>query len=295
MNMRIWTFTFLITVLIAACRAPGISQIAEYPERERILPPSLSIVAWNAEKGGDPRFKSDLRTLIMEQQPDFVFLQEARANMLKTKQIGGHFAGSWKYPRPGGPTIGLLTLSRVPPGRIQPVPTRGREFLVTAPKLSLITEYPLPNGDSLLAVNVHLLTFERWSTINVRAQLDELQSILAAHRGPVVLAGDFNTWNKKRLDLVDDLAEALQLKEVTGFPDGRHTAGLGASFLNWLFGIDKDLPLDRVFYRGFKHHTARVLPYDSSDHRAILVTLVLPSSREQVVQQTEASYLGAAH
>jgi endonuclease/exonuclease/phosphatase (EEP) superfamily protein YafD len=294
MNMRVRTLTFLFTILITACRAPGVSQIAEYPEREPVLPPNLSIVAWNAEKGGDPQFKSDLRTLIMEQQPDFVFLQEAKADLLETNQIGGHFAGSWKYPRPGGPTIGLLTLSRMPPERVQPVPTRGREFLVTAPKLSLITEYPLPNGDSLLAVNVHLLTFERWATINVRAQLNELQSIIAAHRGPVLLAGDFNTWNQKRLDLVDALAEALQLTEVTDFPDGRHTAGLRASFLNWVFGIDKDLPLDRVYYRGFRHHTARVLTYDSSDHRAILVTLVLRSSREQVVQQTEASYLGAA-
>jgi endonuclease/exonuclease/phosphatase (EEP) superfamily protein YafD len=294
MHMRIWTFTFLITILITACRAPGVSQIAEYPERERILPPSLSVVAWNAEKGGDPKFKSDLRTLIREQQPDFVFLQEAKADLLETNQIGGHFAGSWKYPRPGGPTIGLLTLSRVPPERVQPVPTRGREFLVTAPKLSLITEYPLPNGDSLLAVNVHLLTFERWATINVRAQLAELRSIITAHPGPLLLAGDFNTWNQKRLDLVDALAEELQLTEVTGFPAGRHTAGLGASFMNWVFGIDKDLPLDRVYYRGFRHHTARVLPYDSSDHRAILVTLVLPPGPGQTAQHTEASYLGDA-
>lgn len=294
MNIRVRTFTFLFTMVITACRAPGVSQIAEFPERERVLPASLSIVAWNAEKGGASQFKSDLRTLIMAQQPDFVFLQEARADLFETTEIGGHFAGSWKYPRPGGPTIGLLTLSRVPPAKVQPVPTRGREFLVTAPKLSLITEYPLPNGDTLLAVNIHLLTFERWTTINVRAQLDELQSILAAHPGPLILAGDFNTWNQKRLYLVDALAEELQLTEVAGFPDGRRTAGLGVSLLNWVFGIDKDLPLDRVYYRGFRHHTARVLPYESSDHRAILVTLVLPPGPGQAVQQTEAAYFGAA-
>jgi endonuclease/exonuclease/phosphatase (EEP) superfamily protein YafD len=43
------------------------------------------------------------------------------------------------------------------------MPTRDREFGVTAPKVSLVTEYPLPNGKNLLAVNVHLLNFEVWS------------------------------------------------------------------------------------------------------------------------------------
>jgi len=31
----------------------------------------------------------------------------------------------------------------------------------------------------------------------------------------------------------------------------------------------------RVFYRGFTDHSEKVLTYDSSDHRAIQVTLVL--------------------
>ena len=294
MLIRARTFAILFTFLFAACRAPGISQVAEYPDRERTLPPHLSIVTWNTQKGGDPQFKADLRTLIAEEQPDFVFLQEAKADLSESNQIGGYFAGSWKYPWPGGPTIGLLTLSRVPPGRIEPLPSKGREFLITAPKLSLLTVYLLPNGDSLLAVNVHLLAFERWGTRNVRAQLDELQAIITEHPGPVILAGDFNTWSQKRLDLVDELAEELQLTEVTGFPAGRHTAGMRTSLMNWVFGIDKDLPLDRVYYRGFRHHTARVLPYGSSDHSAILVTLALPSGQRQAVQQMEASSLDVA-
>ena len=69
----------------------------------------------------------------------------------------------WSYPWPGGKTIGVQTLSRVPPVRIQSMPTRYREFVVTAPKVSLVTEYPLPNGEIVLAVNVHLLNFEVWS------------------------------------------------------------------------------------------------------------------------------------
>ena len=95
------------------------------------------------------------------------------------------------------------------------------------------------------------------------------------HSGPVVLAGDFNTWNKKRLGLASQFAEDLQLKEVTDFPAGRTTADMHLSYLNWFFGVDKKLPLDRIYYRGFANYFAQVLSYESSDHRPILVKLIL--------------------
>jgi endonuclease/exonuclease/phosphatase (EEP) superfamily protein YafD len=91
------------------------------------------------------------------------------------------------------------------------------------------------------------------------------------------MAGDFNTWNEKRLVLVIGLAEDLQLQEVTEIPPGRKTADFRSSCLNWFFGVEKELPLDRVYYRGFADYSAEILPYTSSDHRAILVTLTLES------------------
>jgi endonuclease/exonuclease/phosphatase (EEP) superfamily protein YafD len=105
--------------------------------------------------------------------------------------------------------------------------------------------------------------------------LDDLEAVMQEHDGPIVLVGDFNTWSQKRLDLVQAVVEKLSLTEVIDFPAGRKTGDKKTSFLNWLFGIDKELPLDRVYYRGFADHSAKVLTYDSSDHRAIQVTLVL--------------------
>jgi len=270
---------FSLVVLTASCQARDVIKISEFPEQQRAVPASITIVNWNAQKGANPQFKSDLSRLVIASRPDFVFLQEARADLLQTKRIGGYFASSWSYPWPNGKTIGLLTLSYVPPTRIQPVPSNYKEFFITAPKLSLVTEYPLANGQRLLAINVHLLAFERWSTAGIRSQLDDLEALMREHDGPIVLVGDFNTWSQKRLDLVQEVVDALNLTEVTDFPAGRRTGDKKTSFLNWLFGIDKELPLDRVFYRGFTDHSAKVLTYDSSDHRAIQVTLVLDTRR----------------
>ena len=135
------------------------------------------------------------------------------------------------------------------------MPSKYREFRVTAPKVSLVTEYPLSKRENLLAVNVHLLNFERWSVKKISHQLEDLKTIIANHSGPIVMAGDFNTWNQKRLKLVKQIARDIKLKEVTDFPKNRRTGELKSDFWNEVFGIDKDLPLDRVFFQRFCAHS----------------------------------------
>jgi len=271
--------TLVLVALMAACQAREVVEISQFPGQGRDVPERITIVSWNAEKGASPQLSGDLVNLIITNRPDFVFLQEARADLLETERIGGHFAASWRYPWPDGETIGLLTLSQVPPLRIQPMPSKHKEFFVTAPKLSLVTVYSLADGERLMTVNVHILAFERFQTVGIRTQLQDLEAVMAAHTGPIVLTGDFNTWSHKRLDVLEGIVDALGLTEVEDFPPGRRLGDKSNSLLNWLFGIDEGLPLDRVYYRGFSHHSAKVLTYDSSDHRAIQVTLELEPQR----------------
>jgi endonuclease/exonuclease/phosphatase (EEP) superfamily protein YafD len=250
-------------------------KVAEFPEPDQTLPPTITLVNWNTQKGAHPQFNFDLAQLLERENPDIVFLQETRADLVQVEPMGGYFANGWSYPWPGGMTVGVLTLSRISPVRIDPVSTRYREFFVTAPKVSLITEYRLPGGQSLLTVNVHLLNFERWGDLKIRDQLEDLKSILKFHSGPIIMAGDFNTWNQKKLQLVEEVTGELNLTEVMEFPDGRTTGDLKSDFINTIFGIHSKLPLDRVYYRGFSIDSARILPYESSDHQPIAVQLTL--------------------
>jgi endonuclease/exonuclease/phosphatase (EEP) superfamily protein YafD len=271
-----FVINLILTVIIAlsvSCRGTGAMKVAEFSEHDQSLPRTITLVNWNVQKGADPQFISDLDRLLEQEQPDIVFLQEARADLIQAEQMGGYFANGWSYPWPGGTMVGVLTLSRIPPLRIEPVSSRYREFFVTAPKVSLITEYPLPNGKSLLTVNVHLLNFERWGDLKIRDQLEDLRAILKIHTGPVIMAGDFNTWNEKKLRLVEEIARDLKLTEVMDFPAGRTTGDMQSAFFNSIFGIQTELVLDRVYYRGFSIDSARVLPYESSDHNPIAVRL----------------------
>jgi endonuclease/exonuclease/phosphatase (EEP) superfamily protein YafD len=274
-RLFITTILALITVLAVSCRGAGVRKVAEFPENNQTLPLTITLVNWNAHKGANPQFISDLEKLLEQEKPDIVFLQEAHADLIQEELMGGYFANGWSYPWPGGPMVGVLTLSRIPPLRIEPVSSKYREFFVTAPKVSLVTEYPLPNGESLLTVNVHLLNFERWGDLKIRDQLEELISILKSHLGPIIMAGDFNTWNEKRLQLVEEIVSDLKLTEVMDFPAGRTTGDMKSDFFNSIFGIQSELPLDRVYYQGFSIDSARVLPYESSDHKPIAVQMTL--------------------
>jgi len=122
---------------------------------------------------------------------------------------------------------------------------------------------------------VHCLNFERWGTLKFGAQLAALKALMATHKGPILLAGDFNTWNQRRLRLVTALARELQLTEVGEFSGALTTGDHQSTVVNWLLGIDRTLALDRVYYRGLSPLSATVLPLTSSDHRALQVTFAV--------------------
>lgn len=234
---------------------------------------SLTVVSWNAQKAGNAGFHTDLAELLAREQPDLLLLQEGVRELAQSPGHHGFFAPSWHYPWPGGKAVGIVTLSALPALRLAPLNTAAREFEVTAPKTSLISEHALSPDVSLLAANVHLLAFERFGLEDFRRQVEEIAVALADHDGPVLLAGDFNVWSRRRLAILEEAVARLGLVEVAGFPDGRRTGDLGRSWLNALVDVDPALALDRVFVRDLAVRERTVLPYATSDHAPLRVTL----------------------
>ena len=280
------TIVASIVALISSCRVTGIEQLSRFPAAQTELPAEFTLVNWNVHKGTSPQIRDELRALVRRESPDLLFLQEAKADLYEADpseeaRLGGFLARSWRYPWPRGDTVGVSTLSRVAPRWVESVPTQWRELIVTAPKASLVAEYPVGNGATLLVVNVHCMNFERWGTRKLRSQLADLQRVMARHDGPILLAGDFNTWNQRRLALIDKLANDLRLREVEDFDGQRMTGARRWRCANWLLGIDKELPLDRVYYRGLVPGGATVLGYESSDHKALRVTFSVARASQE--------------
>ncbi len=107
----------------------------------------------------------------------------------------------------------------------------------------------------MLVVNLHAVNFEL-GMATFREQLNDLTALIHRHQGPVILAGDFNTWSDKREFWLNKLVGELGLQEAIPVPDLRRTA----------FGR----PLDHLYYRNLDLVDVSSPATDASDHNPIM-------------------------
>lgn len=225
---------------------------------------NLDLLSWNIHKGEDPGWREDLKE--MARETELVLLQEALL-LEDMKQPFGENA-FWSFS-PGYQadsfTSGVMTASRVSPDLICSMQTV--EPWLNTPKAASILRFPIQDSrKSILLVNMHSVNFalgmEEFSD-----QIDSVVRVLKAHRGPVVLSGDFNTWKDSRMQLLTNTAKEMGLTAVEFTPDHR---------TQWFGNY-----LDYIFIRGFEVKKARIPAVTSSDHNPLKVTLEL---KEDVVE-----------
>ena len=215
----------------------------------------ISLLNWNIYKGQRSNWASDFSKFI--QHHDIVILQEA-VLVKELYQALNRQALNWSLNTAfyyDDAEAGVLSASKV--RALRRCGLRSEEPLIKIPKTMLITEYPLSDGlPNLLVANIHAINF----TIGTEAyelQIDLLTDAIAHHDGPVIVAGDFNTWSDRRMSIVERMAERLSLNAVTYKNHNRLT----------IFGN----PLDHVFYKGLKLIAEENPRVSSSDHNPISV------------------------
>lgn len=217
----------------------------------------LVLTSWNAQKSTGRRWEDEVHELV--ENSDILLLQEAAIVSAKQEVLPHPFVAiaeafySWV-----GPT-GLLSASEVEP--MASCTFLIREPLLRSNKASNVLLFPLPDREStLLVINIHSVNFSLGLGAYTR-QVELLAEVMAAHSGPIIFGGDLNTWNQRRVDLIDELASRLQLQEVAFSPDSR------ARFLG--------RPLDRIYYRGLRVLDARTMASASSDHDPVIAVFAL--------------------
>jgi endonuclease/exonuclease/phosphatase (EEP) superfamily protein YafD len=232
------------------------------PARAGALDPGLIRVAtWNLHKETDPGWESDLGRLLA--QSDIVLLQEAGVSpelraVVERAGLSWLLSSAFEYR---GFEYGVLTATRAPP--TSACTLRATEPLLQIPKAALITHYRIAGREETLAVvNVHAINFT-FGTGEYGAQLDAAAETLRSHRGPIVFAGDFNTWNEERSAVVRALARRLGLVPVDLTVDER-TRFMGGRIFDW------------VYARGLEVVAASAWRVESSDHNPVSVTFRVP-------------------
>ncbi|ENT8828188.1 endonuclease/exonuclease/phosphatase family protein [Proteus mirabilis] len=214
---------------------------------------TLKIAVWNIYKQQRVNWRSMLETLATDTQ--LLLLQEAQTTPELVRFAGKNHLIADQVPALAFQQhpAGVMTLSSSHP--IYCCPLREKEPFLRLAKSALITVYPLITGEHLMVINVHAINFSFGVDVYQR-QLNSLSTHIIDHKGPVILAGDFNAWSRPRVNVLKRFARRLKLKEVIFEKDLRTRA----------FGK----PLDYIFYRGLSLNKAEILITDASDHNPLV-------------------------
>ncbi len=233
-----------------------------HAESEALNPDHVRVSVWNICKGaGGMLFEHDYR--ILSYLSDLMLLQEAllsRRSLRMFCEQGFEAVHGASYMRRDSLRDGVLTASRVVSHAEKArIICKYPEPILNTPKAALVSFYPLlGRNDKLMVVNIHATLIRR-----VKRAAEELESLmqqLPAHSGPMIFAGDFNTFTANYLDTISEVLSAYGLKRVAIDNDPRSPFG----------------SLDQIFVRGLRIKQVVVdTTIASSDHFPIICHLAI--------------------
>jgi endonuclease/exonuclease/phosphatase (EEP) superfamily protein YafD len=229
----------------------------------------MGIVVWNTFKGKRERYydvlaehTSSAELILLQEFRHDPLLEQSHRDLFAEREAG--LAVSF-YTRPNrtSPT-GVCTVSSVRSTKTFFLLSRYYEPVTRTPKIAICSYYPVGSPDcplekSLLVLNSHGINFRlRRPFLDQMMQFEEN---LRHHLGPIVLVGDFNTWEQGRVRILEMVAQNLGLTRVK-FPAGVKSV--------------RGYELDRVYVRGGEVTGQQVLiDPAASDHNMLSFQLVL--------------------
>lgn len=265
-----------ISVSIVACgyipvRTPFTLSDDSY-DKEANINDSIRIVNWNIHKEGNlSEWKKVITHIVKDKKPDFILLQEVRLD----GKVGDFISKDLKYGWEFSPNLyqgkydaysGVLTASHIKPKMVESALSNETELFSKIQKTVLFTKYPIGSPSlELLVVNIHGIN------INIdldgfKEQIRYIAEVVMRHDGPVILAGDFNTWKEARLDHLSKLVKEMELVKID--------FGSNADYVETMFGN----PLDHIFISKEKLEVIKgsqdvIVDIKSSDHSPLFVEL----------------------
>jgi endonuclease/exonuclease/phosphatase (EEP) superfamily protein YafD len=219
----------------------------------------INLLVWNTHKGEDDGFEQDLS--FMSKKADLVLLQESMNNnfmnalLVDLNNFDFLMAQSWRYSEPPYESTGVSTGSRSRAEAFHWWRSPRNEPIINTPKMILATTHRLENDSLLLVINIHGINFV--PARDLARQLRQLTSTVKDHRGPIIFAGDFNTWSSAKIKLLNRIAREWGFKQAA------------------LENDDRWIKFDHLLVKGCEISGARLETWsNSSDHYPITAELV---------------------
>lgn len=224
-------------------------------------PESIAILNWNIYKGNGENWQQDLSAYARDH--DLMTIQEATLDdemtgLLKSHDFNWIMNSAFYF---NGSTAGVMTLSHLHADHS--CGFKVKEPLIRLPKSALVSYYSIEGFDKkLLVANIHGINFTFGIGV-YHQQLEQLYDAIKYHDGPMIVAGDFNSWSDDRVSEVNQLVARLSLSQIE-YPVNNKTHIFGKA-------------IDHIFYRQLELVSNQVWQVTSSDHNPISVNFRLPA------------------
>ncbi|WP_456404119.1 endonuclease/exonuclease/phosphatase family protein [Hydrogenimonas sp.] len=224
---------------------------------ERTPVAGFGFLCWNIQKRSlAEEFRREFLHLLKHYPSDIIALQE-----VKIPETGapGHFqpfsrALSCNFVR-NRHHFGVMTLSKLPLTTHSPFTTKVREAVIATKKSALLSRHTLPGGETLALLNLHAINFVP-HRLFVRELTRISEWIGSIEERYALVAGDFNTWSRKRQISLDGVMREHGLERL--MPENEKS-------IKSILGM----PLDHIYYRGLTPLAASVIDTPISDHNPI--------------------------
>ena len=173
------------------------------------IPNKIKVLVWNVYKFKKPSFKKDFLENFTD--CDLFFLQEMTSESSMNQffslleGVSWAFGKSFKF-RHNHIETGVALGSKLEVQDYTLVRGSEKELLFWTPKVSLIADLKLRNT---LLVNTHVVNFT--TTSRFKLFMEDLVDRITHHHGPIIFAGDFNTWSLTRWHQLLELLEKYNI------------------------------------------------------------------------------------
>lgn len=253
--MKKYLWIFVVAISFGFSGVFAMNSLLEQSGQGSLLPLQkqkvYSLITWNIYKNKNEGVLEDLQNFV--ESHDFVLMQEFILSEDQNKLMSSTQNIQWSFAKSFEDTDGWTGVSIASAHnalQAWAIQSPDTEPVTNTPKMSMIAEYKVEGSLPLWVVTFHGLNFDVFGG-SFKNQVADVVSHLKKHKGPIIFAGDFNTWSSGRLDFLLEQTASLGLERV----DLEAPMGIFSA------------TLDHIFYRGVDIQKAFVLEdITSSDH-----------------------------
>ena len=189
------------------------SSIKSLKHQEISCHENFTILCWNVAKLTlHSSYQEYLKSIIEDDSVDILLLQEVKKSLATELELCDYSYILSPNIQTNKHIFGVLTAFKISCEDELSLLTKKRELSYATHKVTLITRHKISQDDELVIVNLHAINFVKNSDFHT--ELENIRLTIKSHKGPMIVAGDFNTWNVKRVEFLREFTYDLSLTEV---------------------------------------------------------------------------------